>query len=232
MPSKIELSSPSNGLGDILLLTAVCKNLLARGEKATVVLPPQIQRFSILFDGLADVEIREPTSFTPDIGGGHYATRKLRNFFQDADLLDNRPLVLHSDPESEQWAEDFLQNKKGSIIFVPYCAKQWHHVRSFNLQKAVKCFDQLLEMGYQPIICESSNNPSLIRSRENLIDLPLSKYISLLRRVGSYFGCNTGDFHLAAAVGAYCTVFQPQNHPLFNREEWDYKSSCIDYLPL
>lgn len=232
MPSKIELSSPSNGLGDVLLLTAVCKNLLARGELATVILPPQIERFSILFDGLASVEIREPTSFTPDIGSGHYATRKMRNLFPDADLRDNRPLVLHSDPEAEQWASDFLSKYKNPIIFVPHCAKQWHDVRSFSLERTVRSLDELIKLDYQPIICESSNNPIPICSEHILTDLSLSKYISLLRKVGHYFGCNTGDFHLAVAVGAISLVFQPKNNPFFNEEEWNYRHPSIEYIPL
>lgn len=229
MPSKIELSSPSNGLGDVMLLTAVCKNLLARGELATVILPPQIERFSILFDGLANVEIREPTSFTPDIGGGHYATRKMRNFFPDADLLDNRPLVLHSDPESEQWAEDYLSNNENPIIFVPHCAKEWHNIRSFSFERSINSIENLIKIGYQPIVCENSNNPVSISASRKLTDLNLSKYISLLRKVGEYYGCNTGDFHLAVAVGASATIIQPKNNPLFNQTEWNYNSSTIKY---
>ncbi len=46
----------SCGLGDTLLLNAVCKNL---DYKATMQLRPAQKRFAILFDKIADIEITE-----------------------------------------------------------------------------------------------------------------------------------------------------------------------------
>lgn len=230
MQQKIELSSSSTGLGDILLLTSVCKNLLAQNKKPKVILPERIARFSILFDGLADVEIGEREFHTQDIGDGHYSTRKLRNFFEKAELLDNKPLVLHSNQESEEWVKDFLADKKNPIIFVPYCAKQWHEVRSFKLDTSIKVIDHLISTGYTPILCESSSNPVPISIENKLTDLPLSKYICLLRKVANYYGCNTGDMHLAIAVNCVCCVIQPKSNPFFNENEWNYSHPSIQYI--
>jgi hypothetical protein len=232
MQQKIELSSSSSGLGDILLLTSICKNLLAKNKKATVVLSPKVERFSILFDGLADVEIGERNNHIPDIGCGHYATRKLRNFFEEADLLDNRPLVLHSDIESERWAAEYLNNKPNPIIIVPNCSKQWHSVRSLSLEACSLAMESMINSGCTPILCESSENPVLIEMENKLTDLPLSKYICLLRKAGLYHGCNTGDMHLAIAVNASCMVIQPKNNPFFNEEEWNYKHPSIQYVSI
>lgn len=229
MQERIKLSSPSHGLGDILLLTSVCKNLIAEGQKPFVSLPPKIERFSILFDGLADVLIEESCENTKDIGYGHYATRKLRNFFKEADCLDNRPLVLHTDENSERWVTEYLSNKKLPIIFVPHCAKNWHQVRSLNQNIIEDLFAKFLNSGHTPIVCQSSNNQVKLNYENTLTDLDLSKYICLLRRVGLYFGCNTGDMHLALSVGAVCTVFQPSNSPFFNESEWNYKHPSISY---
>lgn len=229
MQERIKLSSSSHGLGDILLLTSVCKNLIAKNQKPLVSLPQKIKRFSILFDGLADVTIEDSSEFTKDIGHGHYATRKLRNFFQEADNLDNRPLVLHSDENSEKWVTEYLSDKKMPIIFVPHCAKNWHEIRSLNEKIIQDLFVKFLNSGYTPIICESSNNKVNLNYENILTDLDLSKYICLLRRVGYYFGCNTGDMHLAASVGAICTVFQPSSNAFFNETEWNYKHPSISY---
>lgn len=229
---KIELSCSSTGLGDILLLTSVCKNLLSKEKKAKIILPKKIERFSILFDGLADVEIGERDAHTPDIGGGHYSTRKLRNFFEEADLLDNKPLVLHSDKESEKWVNEYLADKKNPIIFVPYCAKQWHDVRSFKLEQCSYAIEKLIDIGLTPILCESSSNPVPISIENKLTDLPLSKYICLMRKVGNYYGCNTGDMHLAISVGATCCVIQPKNNPFFNENEWNYTHPSIQYISI
>lgn len=232
MQSRIKLSSPSHGLGDILLLTSVAKNLNAYGKKPIVSLPSKIKRFLILFDGLADVVIEENDQYLPDIGGGHYATRKLRNFFEYAELLDNRPLVLHSDMESEIWVKNYLSDKSNPVIFVPNCAKQWHEVRSLKVNNYQPLINQLITDGLTPIICQSSNNPVTTEYENILTDLELSKYICLLRKVGLYVGCNTGDMHLAISVGANCQVIQPQNHPLFNADEWNYNHPSITYYQL
>jgi ADP-heptose:LPS heptosyltransferase len=232
MDNLIKLSCPSEGLGDTLILTCICKHLLANNKKPIVSLPAKIKRFSILFDGIADVIIEDVNQYLPDLGGGHYATRKLRNFFQHAELLDNRPLVLHSNQESEIWTANYLINKINPVIFVPHCAKQWHEVRSLKVDSYEQLFDKLISDGLTPIICQSSSNPVSIKYENILTDLELSKYICLLRKVGLYVGCNTGDMHLAISVGAHCQVIQPQNHPLFNADEWNYNHPSITYYQL
>lgn len=232
MNNVIKLSCPSQGLGDTLILTSVCKHLIANKKKVEVSLPVNIKRFSILFDGLADVIIEDSSYHLPDIGGGHYATRKLRNFFENSELLDNRPLVLHSNKESEIWVENYLSDKVNPIIFVPHCAKQWHEVRSLKIHDYIPLINQLKEEYFTPIICQNSSNPISSNYVNILTDLELSKYISLLRRVGNYIGCNTGDMHLAIAVGATCKVIQPENHLLFNADEWNYNHPSIQYYKL
>lgn len=229
MQERIKLASSSCGLGDILLLTSICKNLIADSRKPIVSLPKKIERFKILFDGIADVVIEESSEYTKDIGDGHYSTRKLRNFFENADLLDNRPIVIHSNKESERWVENYLRDKTNPVIFVPHCAKNWHEVRSLKQNLIEDLFSKLLNLGYTPILCQSSNNLVNLNYENKLTDLELSKYICLLRKVGLYFGCNTGDMHLALSVGAVCNVFQPSNNPFFNENEWNYDHPSILY---
>jgi ADP-heptose:LPS heptosyltransferase len=226
----IILGSPSTGLGDILLLTSVCKHLLKTHVEVKVELPHNKERFAHLFEGLAQVEFRDECCITPDIGGGHYATRKLRHFFgSSADDLDNRPLVLYSDPESERWVSEYLKNKPHPVIFVSTCAKQWDSVRSMPRELAEMILEMLKDAGFTPILCSSSENVMELNCQYQLTDLPLAKYICLLRRAGHYVGCNTGDMHLAVAVGAKTEVFQPLDHPLFNESEWNYKHPTINY---
>lgn len=229
MQERIKLSSPSHGLGDILLLTGVCKNLIAKNEKPIVALSNKVKRFEILFDGLADVVIEETSNHTQDIGCGHYTTRKLRNFFQNAESLDNRPLVLHSNESSEKWVDEYLQDKKSPIIYVPHCAKHWHEVRSLKQPVIEKLLEKFLNSGCTPILCQSEDNQVNVSYKNTLTNLDLSKYICLLRRIGVYFGCNTGDMHLAVSVGSICNVFQPKNNPFFNESEWNYQHPSITY---
>lgn len=224
----MKFGSKTYGLGDTLTLTSVCKYF---PNRFTVQLPKSKERFKILFSGLAQVEICEESEIIPlpDIGGGHYATRKLRNFFGEAaDGMNNRPLVLHCNENDEKWAYEFLKKTGPAAIFVPNCSKQWSGVRSMP-QKAIDyAINQIKSTGSTPIVCQSSLNK--IETKEiELVDLDLSKYISLLRQAGGYCGANTGDEHLAAALGCMTYVFQPKDGNGFFSSEWNYDHPCSTY---
>ena len=234
----IKLMSDQHGLGDTLLFTPVIKHLKARNIDCEFFLPIEKERFKIIFDGLCNVNLisKEEESkmeATKNIGfSGTYILRKLKNFFEDSECLDIRPLVLHTKQESELWAFNFTKEIKKPVIFVPNCSKQWHHARSLNEKLSASILNDLLKNGFTPIICESSDNPCSLNYKLKLTDLDLSKYISLLRRVGIYFGCNTGDMNLAISVGAICHVFEPVNNPFFNKAEYDYNHPSIIYYDI
>ncbi len=215
------ISSSQNGLGDVLFLTAVAKAL----DNPTVQLPTQAKRFSILFDKLAKVEIvgEQDLRPTPDIGGGHYVTRKLRGIFgPPANYMSNRPIVLHSKVENEIWSGEYLKDKINPIIFVPTCSSKWAGVRNLPVEFVHSIFRNYTDRGFTPIVCQSSSNFIETHAKHQLIDLDLSKYICLLRKVGLYVGANTGDEHLATAVGCTTSVFQPTDNQFFQKEEWNY----------
>lgn len=229
MQEKIKLASGSYGLGDTLLLTTVAKYLT---KKIIIQIPESKKHFSILFEGLCDVEINNNLNENIfDIGSGHYATRKLRYFFNDtAECLDNRPLTLYSDIKSEKWALDFLKNIKNPIIFVPHCSPNHASERNMPRKIAENVLSNLLKENYTPIICQNSKNMYNSIYENQIIDLDLNKYICLIRKVGIYFGCNTGDMHLSVATGALTTVFEPKETKTFKRQEWIYNHPSIKYF--
>jgi len=227
IPNKF--GTKSSGLGDTLLLTSVCKYF---PNQFTIQIPESRKRFSILFEGLAKTEITkdEEINELPNVGFGHYATRKLRNFFGSvADGLDNRPLVLYSDMESEKWAFEFLKDKPNPIIFVPTCSKQWAEVRDIPNKILQNLLEFFKNQSYTPIICQSSSNLKQIDG-VNLVDLDLKKYICLLRRVGIYVGANTGDEHLATSLGCAISTYQPKDSGGFSSEEWNYTNLNSKYF--
>jgi ADP-heptose:LPS heptosyltransferase len=231
----IKLMSDQHGLGDTLLFTPIVKHLKARNIECEFLLPKEKERFKILFDGLCNVNLiskEEESKIEPtkNIGyNGTYILRKLRNFFEDSECLDIRPIVLHSKKESEIWAFNFIKNIKNPVIFVPNCSKRWHDTRSLSERLSNSIINDLIKNNHTPIICDSSDNPSNLDYELKLTDLDLSKYISLLRKVGIYFGCNTGDMNLAIAVGSICHVFEPTNSAFFNKSEYDYDHPSIIY---
>lgn len=224
----MKFGSTTYGMGDTLLLTSVCKYF---PNKFTIQLPFEQCRFSIFFQNLAKVEIceKDQINILQDIGSGHFATRKLRNIFQEnADQIDNRPLILFSDIESEKWAANFLKDKNNPCIVVKNCSNQWSDVRSIPDKEFNKILKKIKKT-HTPIICQSSSNYTKTQEIE-FVDLDLKKYISLLRQTGSYFGANTGDEHLATAVGCKTTVWQPVNSDKFNSSEWNYNHPNSTYL--
>ena len=224
----MKFGSKTSGMGDILLLTGVCKYFK---NKLTVQIPPAQERFAIFFHELASVEITDNLNFLEDIGSGHYTTRKLRNFLgNDANSLDVRPLVLYNDPESTNWATEYLKDKPNPVVVVPTCSKHWAEVRNVPRHLMDIIIELLITEGKTPIICQSSVNKYDYPEYFSLEDLPIKKYISLLRECGQYCGANTGDMHLAIGVGATCQIIQPRPSPIFNPEEWCYRHETISYI--
>lgn len=225
-----KFGSKTNGLGDVLLLTSICKYF---PNKLTIQLPSNISRFSILFDGLANVEITENINYINEYGSGHYSITKLRYFFgNDADFLDPRPLVLYSDIESEIWAYETLKKYTNPIIFVPNCSKGWHSIRSIPEYKSLKLMEDLIQKKKcTPLLVANSENfPNYLNDYENIfVDIPLKKYICLLRRCGIYFGCDTGDMNLAISTGCYCNVFKPIDGNGYFSYQWNYNHPTIKY---
>ena len=96
---------------------------------------------------------------------------------------------------------------------------------------AERALTELRRQECTPIFCLSSKNLYKTDCENQLIDLDIKKYICLLRRVAVYFGCNTGDMHLAVAVGAMVNTFQPNVRGVtFNRVEWDYRHPSVKYF--
>jgi len=228
------------GMGDLLLLTAICKYF---PKQFTIEIQESMSRFSIFFDGLADTEIIpnmeykdlvEYEKVLPNIGRGHYATRQLRNFFgSKADVLDNRPIVMYTDTESETWVDNYLRDKPNPAIIAPMCSPNAKDIRGVSEKLANNIANQLRNNGHTPIFSLSSSYEYNIQNYEKLIDLPIKRYICLMRRAGIYFGANTGDKHLAVAVGALTHVFQPAFDPkTFNPEEWCYNHPTVKYYTI
>lgn len=219
--------SLTSGLGDVLLLTSLCKYFPGR---FTIQLPSKVSRFSILFDGLANVEISDDVDVIPDVGSGHYATTKLRNLFgSSADHLDNRPLVLHFNLESELWVRSYLSKFTNPIILVTKCAKAHDKTRSLPHALSAKIFEDLKGRGFTPILCQSSSNPDTSLDCEKLTDIDLSKYVALLRACGRYVGANTGDMHLAVGLGCLVNVYQPKSGGSFWHNNWNYNHPLVAY---
>lgn len=224
---KIASPAGSQGLGDNLLMTPI---LRALPNKLTVQLPVEQSRFSILFQGLANIELCQPHELIPvqDIGDGPYARRKLRAFFgSDAENMDIRPIVLYADPDSDNWAAKYLRDKPNPVIVCPFVSKKWSNVRDLPLDIAQEIIRGAQLKGQTPIVVQSDSDHKW--PCDTLDNLELPKLICLLRQAGRMAGANTGVQHLAIAVGCMVDVYEPEDGPLFSSHEWRYQHSTIKY---
>ena len=224
----MNIGTRSTGLGDILLFTGVLKYF---PMQHTIQLLPEVSRFDILFDHIANVEITDSPDKFPDIMNTvtHYGTAKLRNFMGSlADTCHPLPLVLHFDIDAHEKALSILDGIKNPVIFNPYCAKHWSHVRNMPSKLVDHVVAELQYEGKTPIGCYSSKNYQEVTGvKKEVLDLDLSTYIHLLRIVGEYTGTNTGDMHLAAAVGCKVTCYNPPSRPEFNHINWLYNHPTV-----
>lgn len=224
----MKIGTKSTGLGDILLFTGVLKYF---PMQHTMQLLPEVERFRILFDGLANVEITEDIEQFHDTTHPitHSSTEKLRHFLGSlADTCNPLPLVLHFDIDAQEKAVSILDGIQNPVIFNPYCAKHWAHLRNMPAKLIEEAVRQLKDMGKTPIGCYSSQNYQEVTGvNKEIMDLDLSTYIHLLRIVGEYVGSNTGDMHLAAAVGCKVTCFNPPSQSQFNHKNWLYNHPTV-----
>lgn len=222
------IGTRSTGLGDILLFTGVCKYFPMQHKMQLL---PSVSRFSILFDHLAEVEITEDIQQFPDINypSGHACAEKLRNFLGSmADKCNLLPLVLHFDIDAHEKALGILEGIENPVIFNPYCAKHWSHIRNIPEPLTKTIIHELQEQNKTPIGCYSTKNYQEITGvGKEIFDLDLSTYIHLLRIVGEYVGANTGDMHLAAAVGCKITCYNPHSQSEFNHKNWLYQHPTV-----
>jgi hypothetical protein len=218
----------NNGLGDTLLFTALCKY----DKNFKIQIREKNKRFSCLFQNLAEVEIVEEITELPNLAGRteHYATSILKKFFKNGDVLDNRPLVLFTDEESEDWVTDFLKDKRNPAIFSPVCSGGPNSYLSIPKETSHLILQELMQNNITPIISMYDYIDSDYENSFYCVkNLELKKFICLMRRVGLFFGCNSGDKHLAVSVGAQVQVFQPPSNYLFNEIEWTYLHPSIKY---
>ncbi len=210
---KIISSNQSKGLGDILILTAVCKILNGVDE---IHLNPGVQQFKLFFDGICNNIIITKTPYLlKDIGEGHFIERKLRNFLSDDQIpKEYYPQINVKNDDNLKWAKSIQsQYEKPILIFHPNCSLPWKYKKEYG-NKADEYFTMqqiinFLSKKFTIIQTGLSSNFTKYNNVIEMKDLPLGKLISLYYISGRYLGSDTGDFHLMLAVGGKTLVLHP-----------------------
>lgn len=187
-------SGKSTGLGDILLLTPVCRQLKARGDRVTVELLPECERFRVLFAGLADeIVITEAPVDLVNEGEDHYARAKLRGL--GLDVNDYLPEVREfpSGPAMP------------GVLFCRDPSQRWRTLRGIG-DDAFKAI--ISRMGTSVLI--------------PVPGLPLRLVMRQFAIRPRYLGVDTGLHHLMLATGGKCIVLHPDDCPDYQYRRWHY----------
>jgi hypothetical protein len=201
------------GLGDTLLLTPIC-----RQKKCVVQLSPKVERFTCLFQNLAEVEIVEDPVRTSMQGCGHIAMRMLRAL--GLNHKDYIPQINVPNVDLTQHL-DVLKD----VVVVPNCCSRWKHIREMP-----ENWDHLLKRT-KISFCQFgiSDNCTFLGGQTKL-DIPLDVLAAIYHRSGKYIGVDTGDSHLMLAVGGKCIILHPPNGKSYQPNSWHYESDRVRYI--
>ncbi len=216
--SPIELGPQldADGLGDTLAITPLAAAL---GKKATMCLPKSMERFAPLFDGLCQTKITEDCPRFPNPGKERFIESKLRMFGIRCENAKTVPVIKLKGIEKAHagnWVKPLRGLDKPLLIFHTTCSKEWSHVRSRPRE------------WFEPIRVELSKHFTLVN--ESPATLAIRTLAARYSRIGLYFGVNTGNWHLAMAVGCKCLVVDADECDGYNPALWRYDLPSCEYV--
>lgn len=220
---KIGINKSSCGLGDILTLTAICRE----NSNCIVELPPQAKRFKCLFDNICEkVIITNNPIVTKHVGSGTFIEGKLRA----CNLPTNNPLPyikLNNDEKKE--AKKLIKKYKNPLIFVPNCSKKWKRIREMNRKKWEPILNELNKK-YTILQFGVKNNFTPFDQAIHFVDTPLKTQMQYFYGIGKYLGVDTGDRHLAIALNCKTVILHPSHTTDYKHNRWRFIDEKIKYV--
>lgn len=201
----VQIPENSCGLGDVLVALRDARQYQC-ANPPLYVLPRKAAHLATLFDGIAPVLVESE--------GNRPAAHPA-----------NLPLIeLH--PAEVAWAAISTNNRSVGICIG--CAPAWSHLREAPFQLWQEFVVRLLAVDIWVYQCGLRVH-KLLEGAVDLRGLRLRDAAAAYARIGHYIGIDTGDMHLALAVGATCDVAVPPSCGDYRHDMWHYKSDRIRY---
>jgi hypothetical protein len=215
--TKIGTPKTSSGMGDVLLLTAICKHI----PNSTVELYPNAKKFQLFFDQICkEVIITDQAFVTPDIPPGHFAQQKLRFYG-----IRNKCYLPYVYPKNEYLTKglELIKHYHNPIAFVANCAA---HQKARDMPKniAQNLVNNLISKNHTVLQFGLSNNLTELQGTTPIIDVSVYDLICYYSAIKKFVGVDTGDAHLMIALGGSCDLIIPSNKIIRNPEWWNYKN--------
>ena len=179
--NKIIGANPnSSGLGDILLLTAICKHF----PDVIVQLHPNYSKFAFLFDGICKrVEFTTSPIHTPGMKDNYTVTEAMLAEFGYFGK-DTIPFIFVNPDQYEQ-AKQELKHIKNPIAVKANCAARWKHVREYNINYVQEEVNKLILAGFTPIQFGVSDNFTPLNGCIHMIDVDIQKLSAIYKVIGN-----------------------------------------------
>lgn len=193
------------GLGDLLVM------LRYREFKPDMIitLPTKAAHLAPLFYGVAPVFVTDHPAQAPKARPGAVPMLELTQ----SEILDG-----------QSWASDF----DCPIILKVNCAKRWAHLRETDSKKW-----QDLVSGVQPrtvIQIGIGSHFTPLNGTVKILNSDIRKMAALMKAVGVYVGVDTGEMHMAMAIGCKCFVARPKDCSDYPYSMWQYNESNMKYF--
>lgn len=218
------ISSSTDGMGDILLLTAVAKYF----PFAEIRLQPTAAKFSRFFRDISSkIVITNDIMPIPERGNDHYAKRKLRGISHELANMCYLPYVSCNEEELEE-GKLLVKNYTNPIALVVNSSLRWKHEREPKEPFFQNIVDKLSKSGHTVLQFGISNNFTLLKNTIPIVDLDIDTLIKYYAAIKRFVGIDTGDTHLMLALGGTCTVYIPRfgsRLPI----EWNYEYPNVQY---
>jgi hypothetical protein len=218
------LSSINDGMGDILLLTAIAKHQ----PTAEIHLQPTAARFSRFFRDISSkIVITQNIIPVPEIGNDHYTKRKLRGISHDLADKCYLPYVSYNNQELEEGLY-LIEKYLNPIALVANSSLRWKHEREPKEPFFQNMVNQLNDLGHTVLQFGVSQNFTLLENTILILDLDIDTLIKYYAAIKKFIGVDTGDTHLMLAVGGVCDVYIPSRGSRLPHE-WNYNHPNIQY---
>lgn len=214
---KIGTSKGSCGMGDVLLLTSICKHI---PNQVYVELFPRAEKYKLFFDNIClGVEIKDNAVVTEDVGSGHFAQRKMRGLG-----LNNKCYLPYIYPKKEYINTGLALSSqyKNPVAFVANCAA-YPEYRQPDINILQNCVNHLIEKGHTVLQFGMSCNFTKLNNTIPIVDISVYELLCYYSAIKHIVGVDTGDIHAMIALGGSADILIPPSSPYRNHDQWNYK---------
>ena len=207
----------SSGMGDILLLTAICKHF----PDCDVELLTGLERFGRFFEGQSkSITYTDHPVDLPNLGNGHYAKCKLNSVG-----LRNHCYLPHVVVSEEERAvgEELIEYRESVMALVANTSPKWKEQREVSTEYWEN-FVRLIKEERDVTVLQFgvSSNFTPIKGTIPIVDLSIQDLICAYSVIGEMASVDTGDRHLMLACGGISWVARRQTYKDHHR--WTYNS--------